>query len=226
MKNVADTRSVKELAVQISAGDALLSGQLQIPNNPKGLILFVHGSGSSRFSPRNQYVAELFNQAGLATILFDLLTAEESQIDEITREYRFDIELLSRRTVCAIDWVCQQTEIQDMSLGLFGASTGAAAALFAAYSRPKQVGCVVSRGGRPDLAIKVLKKVQAPTLLIVGALDYEVIQLNELAKQAMQTECKLTIVQGATHLFTEAGTLDVAATAAKNWFLQKLTGKQ
>lgn len=210
--------------VHIHTDDALLEGNLNIPENAFGLVLFVHGSGSSRFSPRNQYVAELLNQAGLATLLFDLLTIEESQIDEITREYRFDIDLLSRRTVSAIDWVSQQKQICDLPLGLFGASTGAAAALFAARSRPNDVDCVVSRGGRPDLALQALADVKAPTLLIVGELDNEVLKLNRLAKQAMLTECNLTVIPGATHLFEEPGTLEIAASTAKNWFLEKLTG--
>ena len=213
---------VQSTNVQIMAEDALLSGELRVPNNAKGLVLFVHGSGSSRFSPRNQYVAQQLNNAGLATLLFDLLTQEENQIDIHTREYRFDIALLSKRTIATIDWLQNQPKINSLPLGLFGASTGAAAALFAAQSRPNKVNCVVSRGGRPDLAMPVLAEVKAPTLLIVGAFDQQVIELNEIAKQAIKSECKLTIIPGATHLFEEPGTLELASEVATNWFLKQL----
>ncbi|MEA1987957.1 MAG: dienelactone hydrolase family protein [Pseudomonadota bacterium] len=223
MSSFIENHPLEDLAVQILAGDAVLEGNLRIPASPSGLVLFVHGSGSSRFSPRNQYVAQLLNQAGLATLLFDLLTEEENQIDIITKELRFDIALLSRRTVGALDWLTHQPQIKELAVGLFGASTGAAAALFAAEARPKQVSCVVSRGGRPDLAMPVLADVSSPTLLIVGGLDYQVLQLNEMAQQSMHTECELTVIPGATHLFEEPGTLEQAAEAAKNWFVQKLS---
>ncbi len=208
--------------ITVRAGQVYLEGLLTLPQSARGLVVFVHGSGSSRFSSRNQYVATIMNQAGLATLLFDLLTPEENQIDEITREYRFDIELLSQRTIATIDWLGEQPELKNLSIGLFGASTGAAAALNAAKQRPDEVKSVVSRGGRPDLAMASLPDVLAPTLLIVGSLDTEVIHLNELAKQAMQTKCDILIIDGATHLFEEAGTLQEAAFAAKQWFMKYL----
>jgi len=208
--------------IMIEAGAVRLEGLLTLPQSAKGLVVFVHGSGSSRFSSRNQYVAQVMNRAGLATLLFDLLTPEENQIDEITREYRFDIELLSQRTVATIDWLGEQPELKNLSIGLFGASTGAAAALNAAKQRPDEVKCVVSRGGRPDLAMASLPDVLAPTLLIVGSLDTEVLQLNKLAKQAMQAKCDILVIDGATHLFEEPGTLQEAAEAAKQWFMEYL----
>jgi len=208
--------------ITVKAGEVELEGLLTIPKSATGLVVFVHGSGSSRFSTRNQYVAEVMNQAGLATLLFDLLTAEENKIDVITREYRFDIELLSQRTIATIDWLREQPQLQKLSIGLFGASTGAAAALNAAKARPDEVDCVVSRGGRPDLAMPAIPDVLAPTLLIVGSLDTEVLQLNQLAKQAMQTKCDLVTIDGATHLFEESGTLEAAAFAAKEWFIKYL----
>lgn len=208
--------------IMIEAGQVKLEGLLTLPASAAGLVVFVHGSGSSRFSSRNQYVAKVMNQAGLATLLFDLLTEEENQIDVTTREYRFDIELLSQRTIATIDWLREQTLLQKLSIGLFGASTGAAAALNAAKARPNEVKCVVSRGGRPDLAISALPDILVPTLLIVGSLDTEVLHLNQLAKQAMQTKCDILTIDGATHLFEEADTLQSAAYAAKEWFVQYL----
>jgi len=211
--------------VSIKAGHVKLEGLLSIPKAATGLVVFVHGSGSSRLSVRNQYAAKLMNQAGLATLLFDLLTPQENQVDEITREYRFNIELLSQRTISTIDWISEHTQLQKLSIGLFGASTGAAAALYAAKARPNEVECVVSRGGRPDLAMPALPEVLAPTLLIVGGLDIEVLQLNQQALQAMEimkTECDLLVVDGATHLFEESDTLQTAAEAAKQWFLRHL----
>lgn len=208
--------------IMIEAGEVNLEGLLTLPRSAKGLVVFVHGSGSSRFSSRNQYVAGVMNQAGLATLLFDLLTPKENQIDDITREYRFDIELLSQRTVAAIDWIGEQAELKNLSIGLFGASTGAAAALNAAEQRPDEVKCVVSRGGRPDLAMASLPDVLAPTLLIVGSLDTEVLRLNKLAKQAMRAKCDILVIDGATHLFEEPGTLQEAASAAKQWLMEYL----
>ena len=208
--------------IKIKAADVELEGLLTFPKSATGLVVFVHGSGSSRFSSRNQYVAGVMNQAGLATLLFDLLTPEENEIDNITREYRFDIGLLSQRTIASIDWLNEQPELQELSIGLFGASTGAAAALNTAKARHDKVKCVVSRGGRPDLAMASLPEVLAPTLLIVGSLDTEVIELNQLAKQAMQTTCNLSIIEGATHLFEEPGTLQAAAKSAKQWFVTYL----
>jgi len=208
--------------ITIKAEGVNLEGLLTFPQSAKGLVVFVHGSGSSRFSSRNQYVATIMNQAGLATLLFDLLTPEENQIDDITREYRFDIELLSQRTIATIDWLKEHPELKNLSIGLFGASTGAAAALNAAEQRHNEVKCVVSRGGRPDLAMPSLPNVLAPTLLIVGSLDTEVLHLNKLAKQAMQAKCDILIIDGATHLFEEPGTLQEAASTAKEWFMEYL----
>jgi dienelactone hydrolase len=213
-----------EQSILVNAGTVTLEGFLKIPPAPKGLVVFVHGSGSSRFSTRNHYVAELLQQSGLATLLFDLLTAEENRIDEVTREYRFDIELLSQRTIATVDWLSEHPHLGTLSMGLFGASTGAAAALNAAKARPNEVECVVSRGGRPDLALPALPDVLAPTLLIVGGLDHEVLELNRLAQKALHSHCELIVIDGASHLFEEPGTLKAAALAAKNWFLQYLTG--
>jgi len=209
--------------VTIPTADTQLEGILHIPKNAAGIVLFVHGSGSSRLSPRNQYIAELLNQAGLATLLFDLLNTEEYEIDLQTREYRFDIGLLSRRTIAVIDWIKQQPQTQSLSIGLLGASTGAAAALFAAQARTADVKCVVSRGGRPDLSMPALTEVNTPTLLIVGGLDHDVLKLNQMAQQAMRAPCELTVINGATHLFEEPGTLELASEVAKKWLLKQLS---
>lgn len=197
-----------------------LDGILHIPPHAKSIVLFAHGSGSSRFSVRNQYVAGILHQANIATLLFDLLTPDEEALDEFTREHRFNIELLASRLISATDWLLQQTLIQHLVIGYFGASTGAAAALQAAAKRQAIVKAVVSRGGRPDLAGKALADVKAPTLLIVGSLDTEVIALNKHAMQAMHSITKLEIVSGATHLFEENGTLDEAAKLARDWFVK------
>lgn len=208
--------------VIVNAGDVNLEGNLTIPDSAKALVVFVHGSGSSRFSPRNQYVAKTLNQAGLATLLFDLLTEDENQIDQFTRELRFNIEMLSERTIAAIDWIAEQSELRGLPIGLFGASTGAAAALNAASERPKQVATVVSRGGRPDLALQNIAKVKAPTLLLVGGLDFQVIEMNRTAANAMNAECKIAIIEGATHLFEEPGTLEQVAQIAQQWIIKHL----
>jgi len=208
--------------VRVRAGDAWLDGSLVSPQEPRGLVVFVHGSGSSRFSPRNRYVAGVLNDGGLATLLFDLLTADENEIDLRTRELRFDISLLTRRTVAALDWLADEDAVAGLSVGLFGSSTGAAAALNAAAARPELVAAVVSRGGRPDLAMDALPDVQAPTLLLVGGFDTQVIELNRLAAAAMPARCALEIVPGATHLFEEPGKLEAVAARARDWFLEKL----
>lgn len=210
--------------VQVQAGPVQLEGNLHLPEGSKGLVVFVHGSGSSRNSPRNQYVAGELQEAGLATLLFDLLTPDEEEVDMQTRQLRFDIGLLARRTIGAVDWLLQQPFARGRKLGFFGASTGAAAALIAAAERPEITGAVVSRGGRPDLAAGVLARVMAPTLLIVGQLDTQVIDLNEQALAQMNTESpkEMMIVPGATHLFEEPGTLDYAARLAKEWFRRYL----
>jgi putative phosphoribosyl transferase len=208
--------------VQIHAGRAVLSGNLNIPENANALVLFAHGSGSSRHSPRNQFVARTLNDVGLATLLFDLLTQEEEAIDTQTRELRFNIHLLAERLVHATKWAKQQEETRDLRIGYFGSSTGGAAALVAAVDLPQDIGAVVSRGGRPDLGGEALPKVKAPTLLMVGGNDDIVIELNEQARDRMRCEVKLEIVPGATHLFEEAGALEQVAKLANDWFLLHL----
>jgi putative phosphoribosyl transferase len=211
--------------VQIHAGRAVLSGNLNIPKDASALVLFAHGSGSSRHSPRNQFVARTLNDVGLATLLFDSLTQEEEAIDTQTRELRFNIHLLAERLVHATKWAQQQEKTRDLRIGYFGSSTGGAAALVAAVDLPQSIGAVVSRGGRPDLAGEALPKVKAPTLLIVGGNDDVVIELNEQARDRMRCEVKLEIVPGATHLFEEAGALEQVAKLANDWFLLHLTRK-
>jgi putative phosphoribosyl transferase len=208
--------------VQIPAGHAVLSGNLTIPDNAVGLVLFAHGSGSSRHSPRNQFVARTLNDGGLATLLFDLLTPEEEAIDTYSREHRFNIGLLAERLVYATKWATQQEQTRDLRVGYFGSSTGAAAALVAATEISEDVGAIVSRGGRPDLAGDALPKVQAPTLLIVGGNDDIVIELNEMARDQMRCEVKLEIVPGATHLFEEPGALEKVAKLARDWFVNHI----
>jgi putative phosphoribosyl transferase len=208
--------------VQIPAGRAVLSGNLTIPENAAALVLFAHGSGSSRHSPRNQFVARTLNCAGLGTLLFDLLTAEEEALDSYTHEHRFNIGLLAGRLVHATNWARQQDQIRDLRIGYFGSSTGGAAALVAAAELPKDVGAVVSRGGRPDLAGDALPKVQAPTLLIVGGNDDIVIELNEMARDQMRCDVKLEIIPGATHLFEELGALEQVAELASDWFVNRI----
>jgi putative phosphoribosyl transferase len=208
--------------VKIHAERAVLSGNLNIPEDAVALVLFAHGSGSSRHSPRNQFVARTLNDAGLATLLFDLLTQEEETIDLQTREHRFDIHLLAERLVHATKWAKQQPQTCDFRIGYFGSSTGGAAALVAAVDVPQDVGAVVSRGGRPDLASDALPKVQAPTLLIVGGNDDIVIELNEQARDRMHCEVKLQIIPGATHLFEEPGALEKVANLASDWFVKHI----
>lgn len=208
--------------VAIPIGAAELVGRLVLPPTPQGLVLFAHGSGSSRQSPRNRYVSNVLQAAGLGTLLFDLLTVEEAQLDAQTRQLRFDIGLLATRLQQATDWVQQQPLTASLPLGYFGASTGSAAALQAAADRPNVVRAIVSRGGRPDLAQAVLSQVQAPTLLIVGGADTPVIPLNRQAYDALHTEKKMVLVPGATHLFSEAGALEQVAMLARQWFLQFL----
>ena len=205
--------------VHIPAGEVELDGELILPPSAKGVVLFAHGSGSSRFSPRNTYVAEVLQQRGIGTLLFDLLTREEDQ-DYATR---FDIALLTRRLLAATAWLQSNPATQTLKLGYFGASTGAAAALQAAAEMENEIAAVVSRGGRPDLAGEVaLRRVTAPTLLIVGAADYGVIELNQQAYALLNCEKELTLIPGATHLFEEPGTLQQAARNAADWFAQHL----
>src|SRR5438309_1288891 len=208
--------------VRIPAGAATLDGDLTSVDQAVGLVLFVHGSGSSRHSPRNQFVARTLNSAGLATLLFDLLTPEEELIDARTAELRFDIGLLAERLVHATKWAKRQEETRDLRIGYFGSSTGGGAALVAAAELPDDVDAVVSRGGRPDLAGAALPKVQAPTLLIVGGQDDIVIELNEQARDQMRCEVKLEIIPGATHLFEEPGALEQVAKLASDWFINHI----
>jgi putative phosphoribosyl transferase len=214
------------LVVEIPIDQHTLEGILQVPNDAQGLVVFVHGSGSSRHSSRNQYVAHLLQRGGLAVLLFDLLTAAEEQIDLRTRHLRFDIGLLATRVITAIDWLVQRSEIQHLPIGCFGASTGAAAALIAAAARPQVVRAVVSRGGRPDLAENVLPSVRAPTLLIVGGDDTPVIAMNQHALDRLQTVKELAIVPGATHLFEEPGAMQAVTQLAQGWFVQHLVQEE
>ena len=213
-------------AVQIPDDSAWLNADLRVPDNPEGLIIFAHGSGSSRRSVRNRQVAEALDEAKLATLLLDLLTREEESIDQFTSEFRFDIPRLGRRVVAAADWAVQQQDLRSLPIGFFGASTGAAAALIAAAERPQRTAAVVSRGGRPDLAGDALSKVQAPTLLIVGGDDEPVIELNEQAQRQMRATTRLEIVPGATHLFEEPGALEQVQRLAIDWFHEHLGPKR
>jgi putative phosphoribosyl transferase len=221
---MSSTRMLSDL-VKIPIGmlqnDAtFLDGQLRVPQNPGGIIIFAHGSGSGRHSPRNQFVAEKLNDDGLATLLLDLLTADEDKLDNQTRKLRFDIGLLSKRLISSINWITTNHDTKNLAVGLFGASTGAAAALVAAAELPKTVCAIVSRGGRPDLAGKdVLKSVQAPTLFLVGGNDPHVVEINENALNDMTTEKKkITLIPGATHLFEESGKIEQVARIASGWF--------
>jgi dienelactone hydrolase len=214
-----------ELLVEVPAGRVTLEGNLTIPERAHGVVLFAHGSGSSRHSPRNRFVAQSLNEAGMATLLLDLLTADEEAIDAYSGHYRFDIDLLAQRLAGAVDWLAREGETAHLAIGGFGASTGAAAALIAAAERPNLVRAVVSRGGRPDLAGPALGRVQAPTLLLVGGNDVPVIGLNRQAYAQLRTPRKeLTIVPGATHLFEEPGALEEVARLASAWFTRYLAG--
>jgi dienelactone hydrolase len=212
----------EERLVRVAAGAVMLEGNLSLPKGAGGIVLFAHGSGSSRHSPRNRYVARLLNQAKLATLLVDLLTSDEEAIDMRTAELRFDIGLLAERLAAVTDWLTQYRDTRHLRIGYFGASTGAAAALVAAAERPDVVGAVVSRGGRPDLAGPALARVRAPTLLIVGGNDFPVIDLNRAALTQLRCEKQLVIVPGATHLFEEPGALDEVARLAREWFERHL----
>jgi dienelactone hydrolase len=208
-------------AAAVPVGDAVLEGDLVLPDRPFGVVLFAHGSGSSRYSPRNVRVAATLNEAGLGTLLIDLLTPAEEKVDELTGRHRFDVELLGRRVIAAVDWL-GRGPTGMLPIGLFGASTGAAAALVAAAARPDEVGAVVSRGGRPDLAGPALGLVRAPALFVVGGADEPVLELNRGALELVQTTKKLVVISGATHLFDEPGALDQVARLATEWFLDHL----
>ena len=212
----------KEDVVRIPVDGDLLEGNLRVPLGAKGVVLFAHGSGSSRFSPRNQYAAEVLNNSEIATLLIDLLTRDEEQVDMRTRQFRFDICLLTERLISAAEWLKKTPRTKDLELGIFGSSTGAAAALIAAAKLPGDVVAIVSRGGRPDLAMEHLAKVRAPSLFIVGGRDTIAIDLNKKAMAEVLAEKKLEIVPGATHLFEEPGKLEEVAKLATNWFLKHL----
>jgi dienelactone hydrolase len=208
--------------VLVPAGGHALEGDLRIPDGARGIVLFAHGSGSSRHSPRNQYVASVLAQTGLATLLMDLLTPSEEAFDATTGRLRFDIGLLAERLIGATDWLGAEAKTRDLRVGYFGASTGAAAALVAAAERADQVDAIVSRGGRPDLAGAALTRVKAPTLLIVGGHDVPVIGLNRDALGQLRAEARIEIVPGATHLFEEPGALERVADLARLWFTRYL----
>jgi dienelactone hydrolase len=211
--------------IQIEAPGARLTGDLALSPESRRLVVFVHGSGSSRLSPRNRHVAEALHAAGLGTLLFDLLTPEEERAERITRHLRFDIGLLSRRVRATLEWLRRTPELADHSIGLFGASTGAAAALVAAARLPEIVRAVVSRGGRPDLAGAALEHVQAPTLLIVGGDDREVLRLNRAALAQLHSPRALHVVEHAGHLFEEPGALDDVIHVARRWFVDNLAAR-
>jgi dienelactone hydrolase len=213
----------EERLVRVAAGPATLEGNLSLPERARRIVLFAHGSGSSRHSPRNRYVARVLNEAKLATLLVDLLTPDEEAVDLRTAHLRFDIGLLAGRLVGVTDWLTQYPDTRELRIGYFGASTGAAAALVAAAPRPDAVGAIVSRGGRPDLAGPALARVRAPTLLIVGGNDFEVVELNRRALALLRCEKQLEIVPGATHLFEEPGALEEVARLAREWFERYLT---
>ncbi len=217
MAREAPRKRVLHEAVQIDNGVIVLDADLRVPDRVAGLVIFAHGSGSSRFSRRNRAVAAVLEDASFATLLLDLLTREEELADEVTREYRFDIDLLARRVVSAADWAQERPDLRSLPLALFGASTGAAAALIAAAERPRVTRAVISRGGRPDLADAALPRVQAPTLLIVGEHDEPVIEMNRDAMLRMKIPVDLQIVPGATHLFEEPGALEHVARLAADW---------
>jgi dienelactone hydrolase len=215
-------RPAVEREVRVATAGVELQGALAVPEAAQGVVLFAHGSGSSRHSPRNQYVARALRQDGLATLLMDLLTPDEESVDHYTRHLRFDVELLALRLIGATDWLRQSPATRDFAVGYFGASTGAGAALMAAADRPAVVRAVVSRGGRPDLAGPALMRVHAPTLLIVGGADAPVIDLNERAMDLLDVEKELRLIPGATHLFEEPGALEEVARLAADWFVRHL----
>lgn len=215
------SKSIQEL-VTFEAGTARLEGSLVIPEGAQGIVLFAHGTGSSRHSPRNRFVAQELNDVGLATLLIDLLTTDEEEVDRISGELRFDIDLLAERVEGAIEWLSGYNPTKDLAVGLFGASTGAGAALVAAARKPDKVKAIVSRGGRPDLAGPALTKVRAPVLLIVGGKDLAVLRLNKMVVDEIFVDREVKVVAGATHLFEEPGALDEVAMAAASWFKRYL----
>ena len=219
-------QAIRETRVDLQLDDVSLEGHLAMPEDPRGIVIFAHGSGSSRHSPRNRAVARRLHEARLATLLFDLLTEGEQAADQSSGRFRFDILLLARRLADTVDAVTRRWETANMTIGLFGASTGAAAALIAAAERTEEIAAIVSRGGRPDLAGKSLTQVLVPTLLIVGEMDHDVIKLNRAAYEQLSTEKRLEIVSGATHLFEEPGALETVADLAAEWFGRYLKPKK
>jgi len=215
--------AIEHLSVAVPVDSVRLDGTLSVPTAASGIILFAHGSGSSRHSPRNRFVGDLLNEGGLATLLIDLLTADEQEVDMQTAQLRFDIPFLAKRLVAITEWTARQTEVKGLPIGQFGASTGAGAALMAAAEIPRLVRAVVSRGGRPDLAGRALAHVTAPTLLIVGGADPVVLELNRKAVAQMHCETQLQIVAGAGHLFEEPRALQQVAELARDWFVEKLS---
>lgn len=222
--NQIATLKVDKRTIQIASGLVSMEGNFNVPEAARGVVIFAHGSGSSRHSPRNSYVAEELNKAGLATLLIDLLTPAEEMEDRATGHLRFNIPFLGERLINAAEWIAEHTDFPRIKIGYFGASTGAGAALVAAAQVPQAIDAVVSRGGRPDLAGEALAEVKAPTLLIVGSNDTPVIGMNEQALEKLQGEKKLEIVPGATHLFEEPGTLEKVAQLARQWFEKYLIG--
>jgi pimeloyl-ACP methyl ester carboxylesterase len=214
--------TARSFPVGIPAGDVLLGGDLAVPASADGVVIFAHGSGSSRHSPRNRFVAEELQAAGFATLLMDLLTVPEESLDALSGHLRFDIPLLAQRLTAATDWVTVQPGTRGLPAGYFGASTGGAAALVAAAQQPDRIAAVVSRGGRPDLAEEALGRVRSPTLLIVGGFDPVIEELNEAAMRSMTAPTRLEIVPGASHLFEEPGALEIVARLAREWFTQHL----
>ncbi len=223
MANTARQSNRDETPVNVRAGEVTLQGDLAIPRDAEGIVLFAHGSGSSRFSSRNRYVAGVLQDGGLATLLIDLLTPDEEEVDLRTRHLRFDIGLLADRLAASAEWLSRNRDTAGLPIGLFGASTGGGAALVAAARRPDLIGAVVSRGGRPDLAGPALPHVKAPTLLLVGGDDVPVIEMNEEASDQMTAERHLEIIPGASHLFEEPGKLEIVAQMARDWFRRYLT---
>lgn len=227
MESMPQQQPIQERSVQVPAGQVILNGDLciplAIPTGVRGIVLFAHGSGSSRHSPRNRAVARSLQEDGLATLLLDLLTPDEEAVDQRTAEFRFDIGLLAGRLAHATDWLTQQQDTNQLSIGYFGASTGGGAALVAAAERPQLVHAVVTRGGRPDLAGAALARVRAPTLLIVGGNDEPVIEMNRQALAQLHMEKQLEIIPGATHLFEEPGALEEVARRARKWFTRHLS---
>lgn len=215
---MSEKKTALSESIEISVGSALLKGELTLPVDARGVVLFAHGSGSSRESPRNNLVASFFHEHRIGTLLFDLLTEEEGRLDQLTHELRFNIPFLAERLIAATEWIEKYPETHSLSVGYFGASTGAAAALLAAAELKSHIQAIVSRGGRPDLAGHVLGKVLAPTLLIVGGSDFGVIELNQNAFDLLACKKKLEMVPGATHLFDEPGTLEEVGRMAALWF--------